>query len=277
MLNTTILKNTEIASGIFELALRFDNGARGFGPGRFAHIRLPSDKMLLRRPISFNHVDEAEGCATFVYQVVGEGTELLSTLKKGERLDALAPLGRGFWKPEGIGKAALVGGGMGAAPLRMLPEAWPDVAFDAYLGFRGGQYAYQVKEFGALAQNLYLCSDDGTLGDKGFVTCLLDDCPDLSAYDAIYACGPAPMLKALQKLLADRALSCASQALSGPKGKKGGEVPCQASLEERMGCGVGACLVCNCRVREGGEWRYRRVCKDGPVFELMEVDFDGQA
>jgi dihydroorotate dehydrogenase electron transfer subunit len=257
MYNATILKNTQIASGIFEMILRFDDGAGSFQPGQFAHIKLPDETKLLRRPFSFNHVDAKEGSATFVYQAVGAGTRLLSLQQEGERLDVLAPLGRGFWKPEGIKRAALIGGGMGAAPLRMLPEAWPDVAFDAYLGFRGDAYAYQVKEFKALTQNMHLCSDDGTLGVKGFVTCLLDGDALARGYDGVFACGPAPMLKALQEVLQDA------------------DTLCQASLEERMGCGVGACLVCNCRVRDGGQWRHRRVCKDGPVFDLAEVDFDG--
>lgn len=259
MLNSTILYNKPIAAGIFEMALRFDGGVKEFRPGQFAHVKLPDETRLLRRPISLNHVDVDMGSATFVYQVVGEGTRLLSTLGEGARLDALAPLGRGFWRPERLDNAALVGGGMGIAPLRMLPEAWKDVAFDAYLGFRNERAAYQLKEFGELARNVYLCSDDGKLGEKGFVTCLLDASAFARRYDAVFACGPAPMLKALQAFL------------------KGAGIPCQVSLEERMGCGVGACLVCSCRVKEGGEWHYKRVCKDGPVFELSEVDFDGQA
>jgi dihydroorotate dehydrogenase electron transfer subunit len=253
------------------LSLRFDGGVQGFQPGQFAHVKLPGEALLLRRPVSFNHIDAKDGSATLVYQVKGEGTLLMSTLKKGGRLDVLAPLGRGFWKPEGMKKAALVGGGMGVAPLRMLPEAWPDVRFDAYIGFRGGQHAYQVDEFKALTGRLFLCSDDGSLGEKGFVTCLLDGIRTSGDYDAVYACGPAPMLKALQVLL---------KSMDDPRPKgfcQGGFPPCQASLEERMGCGIGACLVCNCMVRENGEWHYRRVCRDGPVFDLQEVDFDGKA
>jgi dihydroorotate dehydrogenase electron transfer subunit len=141
----------------------------------------------------------------------------------------------------------------------MLPEAWPDIHFDAYLGFRGEQYAYQRKEFAALCETLRLCSDDGTLGENTFVTCLLDEEFDAGNYDAIFACGPTPMLKALKAALWGKGIAC------------------QVSLEERMGCGIGACLVCNCRILEDGEWHYQRVCKDGPVFEMGEVDFDGQA
>jgi dihydroorotate dehydrogenase electron transfer subunit len=259
MLNSTILQNKPIASGIYEMALRFDAGVAGFQPGQFAHVKLPDEKMLLRRPISLNHIDEEAGSATLVYQVKGDGTKLMSSLKQGERLDVLAPLGRGFWKPDGLKKAALVGGGIGAAPLRMLPEAWPDVEFDAFLGFRSDAFAYQLDKFRALSRNLRLCSDDGTLGDKTFVTCLLGDNLTGGGYDAIFACGPAPMLKALKAVLAD------------------GKTHCQVSLEERMGCGVGACLVCNCKILSDGEWHYRRVCKDGPVFDIAEVDFDGQA
>jgi dihydroorotate dehydrogenase electron transfer subunit len=259
MYNATILKNIQIASGIFEMVLRFDGGVKDFQPGQFAHMKLPSETMLLRRPISFNHVDFENGSASLVYQIKGKGTKLMSTLKKGERLDALAPLGRGFWKPEGMKKAALVGGGMGAAPLRMLPEAWPDAVFDVFLGFRSEGYAYQLKEFDALAQNVALCSDDGTAGEKGFVTCLFDRTTFAWKYDSVFACGPAPMLKELKAVI------------------QGTDIPCQVSLEERMGCGIGACLVCNCKVKGNGAWHYRRVCRDGPVFDISEVDFDGQA
>ncbi len=256
MLNTTITKNTPIASGIYEMTLRFDSGVSDFQPGQFAHVKLPDGKLLLRRPISLNHVDTGTASATLVYQLKGEGTRQMAGLKEGERLDVLAPLGRGFWRPDGLKRAALVGGGIGIAPLRMLPEAWPDVEFDAYLGFRGETLAYQLDIFKALVRNLHLCSDDGTLGEKTFVTCLLGDNLEGSGYDAIFACGPAPMLKALKAALA------------------GSKTPCFVSLEERMGCGVGACLVCNCKTLTGGEWRYRRVCKDGPVFDIAEVALD---
>lgn len=259
MLNSTIEKNELIASGIYEMALHFDAGVANFLPGQFAHVKPPRESMLLRRPISVNHIDVEAGTATLIYQVKGEGTRLMSELKAGERLDVLAPLGRGFWRPEGLKKAALVGGGIGAAPLRMLPEAWPDVSFDAYLGFRGDRFAYQTEEFSALAQSVFLCSDDGTLGENTFVTCLLDERLLSGEYDAIFACGPTPMLKALKAVLAGKGIHC------------------QVSLEERMGCGMGACRVCSCRVWDNGAWHYQRVCKDGPVFEISEVDFDGKA
>ncbi len=259
MYNATILSNTPIATGIFEMVLQFDSGVADFRPGQFAHVKVGEGAMLLRRPISINHTDAEAGTFTLLYQVKGEGTRLLSQRKVGERLDVMAPLGRGFWKPEGLKKAALVGGGIGVAPLRMLPEAWPDVKFDGYLGFRALEYAYQLGDFAALCENLHLCSDDGTLGEQTFVTCLLDGKLADGSYDAIFACGPTPMLKALQQVL------------------EGKGIPCQVSLEERMGCGIGACLVCNCKVQAAGEdgWHHKRVCKDGPVFDIAEVRFDG--
>ncbi len=259
MYNATILSNTPIATSIFEMVLRYDPGVANFQPGQFAHVKLPSGGMLLRRPISINHIDAEASTFTLLYQVKGEGTKLLSQLREGERIDVLAPLGRGFWRPEGLKRAALVGGGIGVAPLRMLKESWPDVQFDGYLGFRALEYAYQLGDFATLCENLHLCSDDGTLGEQTFVTCLLDDKLADGSYDGIFACGPTPMLKALQKVLDGKGISC------------------QVSLEERMGCGVGACLVCNCKVQAAGEesWHHKRVCKDGPVFDIAEVRFDG--
>ena len=257
MNNALILENSQIADCTYCMTLRMDSGTGHFLPGQFAHVKLPGSAMLLRRPISINHIDPIAATAQLVYQVKGEGTRLLSTLQEGQPLDVLAPLGRGFWRPEGAKRAAVIGGGIGAAPLRALLEAWQDIEFDVFLGFRSASCAYQVGDFTQLSHNLFLCTDDGTLGEQGLVTGLLKKQLDGTRYDALYACGPVPMLKALKKLL------------------YGTGIHCQASLEERMGCGIGACLVCNCKVKEGDGWHYRRVCADGPVFDLMEVELDG--
>ena len=255
--NATILYNKQIASGIYEMRLCFDAGVEDFQPGQFAHVRLPQESLLLRRPISVNHVDIEKGTADIVYQLKGEGTRRMAELMSG-RLDVLAPLGRGFQLPQGAQTAAVIGGGIGAAPLRTVLEGWPKVKFDTYLGFRSAELAYQTDAFERLSQRLFLCSDDGTIGERGFVTGLLAEQLKHTCYDVIFACGPTPMLRALQRVL------------------DGSGVPCQVSLEERMGCGIGACLVCNCRVRvNDGGWQYRRVCADGPVFDIGEVDFHG--
>lgn len=253
-----VIANQPLATGIFSMVVRAAGDLPAVLPGQFGHIKVPgSDALLLRRPISFNRVDRETRTLEMVYQVKGEGTQRLSTLQPGAAIDMLAPLGRPFAVEPRVRKAAIVGGGIGAAPLMMLLEAYPDVAFDTFLGFRSREFAYQLEEFQALSRRLILCSDDGTLGEQGFVTDALAQAMAAEAYDCVYACGPTPMLRSLQKVMA------------------GNDVPCLVSLEERMGCGHGACLVCNCKIKKGDEWHYRRVCADGPVFPLREVDFNG--
>lgn len=253
-----VIANQPLATGIHSMVVRVAGEMPEFLPGQFGHIKVPGNSaLLLRRPISFNRVDRTAKTVEMVYQVKGEGTQRLAALQPGAVIDMLAPLGRPFTVAEGVQKAAIVGGGIGAAPLMTLIEDHPNVAFDTFLGFRSREFAYQLEEFQAVSRRLALCSDDGTLGEKGFVTDMLARAMAAEHYDCVYACGPTPMLRSLQKVMAANG------------------VPCFVSLEERMGCGHGACLVCNCKIKKGDEWHYRRVCADGPVFPLREVDFNG--
>ncbi len=258
MSRAVILRNAQIAADIYELSVQFEGTLPPVQPGQFAHVKLPGPTpMLLRRPLGINHVLAELDVLTLVYQLRGQGTRALSALEKGYFLDILAPLGRGFSLPDGAKTAAVVGGGIGAAPLRAVLEAWPQVPMDSFLGFRCGAASYQLSSFARASRELRLCTDDGSLGRQGYVTDLLAEAMEHNAYDVVFACGPTPMLKALQRLM------------------RGRGIPVQVSLEERMGCGIGGCLVCNCKVKYGEDWRYRRVCADGPVFDLMEVELDG--
>ena len=232
--------------------------------GQFLHIKC-GDNQLLRRPISvaITQWDEPEDLATLIFEVRGEGTRWLSQRRTGDKLDVLGPLGNSFNVP-GIEEDfaeikerhyLLVGGGIGVPPLIMYGWSmpWPHTAV---LGFRTKDKAFPavVGRFQEACEETYLCTDDGTLGRRGFVDAQVREILTKDHhYQGILACGPKPMLKSVAKVAAEF------------------NVPCQVSMEERMGCGVGACLVCATPMKDG---TMKHVCKDGPVFDAEEVDWD---
>lgn len=247
---TLIIKsNQPIAKDTFRMELSTDPVFFSeVQPGQFLHIRVPNAALSLRRPISV--CDAKDGIVTIVYAVKGEGTKALSSAKQGTELFAAGPIGKGF-PIEGVKKARLLGGGIGTAPLLLLARRLRETGAQvtAFLGFRCAEYAILAEEFAALGCDVRLYSDDGTLGQKDFAVEGV-----LSEEDGspIFACGPKPMFKALQNALP-------------------ASTPAWISLEERMGCGVGACLGCAVGIREGESVVNRRVCVDGPVFPLREV------
>ncbi len=244
-----IISNKEIAQGIYELCFVSAQIAEAAEPGQFVHVKIGKGlDPLLRRPISICKADAGQGVISLVYQVVGRGTKVLTEYGPGEVLDVMGPLGKGF--PVIEGKCAVIGGGIGNAPLLELASRLRSC--DAYLGFRS--QGYKVEEFNACCSQVQLASDDGTTGAKGFVTALFDS---LKQYDAVYTCGPKPMMRRVKEMC-----------------KRDG-VKCYISVEERMGCGVGACLVCACKTQAAdGSLHYSKACKDGPVFDAEEVMLD---
>lgn len=245
-----IISKAEIAQGIYEICFKSRPIAETAEPGQFVHIRIGKGlDPLLRRPISICKADAAKGIVSLVYQVIGRGTKALTEYMPGEALDVMGPLGKGFPVSE-KGKCAVIGGGIGNAPLLELASRLKNC--DAYLGFR--EQGYKVEEFEACCGKVHLASDDGSIGTKGFVTGLFDN---LKQYDAVYTCGPKPMMRRVKEIC-----------------RRDG-VKCYVSVEERMGCGIGACLVCACKTQEAdGNWHYRKACKDGPVFDAEEVMLD---
>ena len=242
-----VIKNEEIASGIFDLWVENPTLSSIAKPGQFAHILVPGKT--LRRPISICDADKS--CLRLVYQVKGEGTETLSTIKKGEYLDIIAPLGKGFDIKEDK-KYCFIGGGIGVPPMLYASKMKEKPV--VITGFRNKDLVILQSDFRKDNCELYLTTDDGTAGEKAFVTDVLKR--KLSDIDEVCACGPTPMLKAIAEICNDAG------------------VPCQISLEARMGCGIGACLVCACAVRKNdGTEDYVHVCKDGPVFDSKEVIF----
>ena len=219
------------------------------GPDQFVHVKCGHSR-LLRRPISI--CDWEENLLRIVFEVRGEGTEWLSRRKAGDRLDVLGPLGRGF-RMDREGRYLLVGGGIGVPPMLGCAK-WTAGRSTAVLGFRSADRAMLSEDFQKSCKEIFLCSDDGSIGRHGFVDAQVRDILEKDKdFTAVLACGPKPMLKNVAAVAA------------------GFGVPCQVSMEERMACGVGACLGCAIQMADG---TMRHVCKDGPVFDSREVDWN---
>ena len=241
--NFKLIKNEEIADGIFDWIVENPNLSKLAQPGQFAHVKVPGKT--LRRPISI--CDATENTLRLVFQVKGEGTEIMSKIKTGEEVEILAPLGNGF-KIEKGKKYCFIGGGIGVPPMLYAAKQAENPL--VITGFRDKSLVILQEDFKKIGAEVVLTTDDGSAGVHGFVTDVLKE--RLSDIDEVCACGPIPMLKAISEIC---------------KGK----VPCQISLEERMGCGIGACLVCACKTKLNGEEGYTHVCKNGPVYNAEEV------
>jgi dihydroorotate dehydrogenase electron transfer subunit len=251
-----VKSNQEIADKIYKLELEGDYDPEEFKPGRFLHIKCSSGTdPLLRRPMSICNIDDSGKLMTVLYRSEGRGTRLLSEKHSGDVLDVLAPLGTSFNQEvlKSGQTALLIGGGIGVPPLYYLGRKLKEngIKITSILGFNSAKDVFYEEEFRNLG-DVYITTIDGSHGTKGLVVDLL---PDLN-YDALYSCGPNPMLKALQALI--------------PRDKKA-----FISIEERMGCGVGACLACVCKpgpdyVSETG---YLRACTEGPVLGMWDIQF----
>jgi len=262
-----VLSNVELAPGIYKLTFESEYVSSNAKPGQFVNIRCQEGvNTVLRRPISICTVDRENKTVTVVFQKRGRGTAYLAQKKEGDILDLIGPLGNGFDISGSYKNIAVVGGGIGIFPLLFLIEQIKDADKTAYIGFRSKNFAVLENEFRKNSNELIISTDDGSYGYKGFVTDLLAESLSTEEaetgikgkkYDIIYACGPLPMMKKVA-------------AISLKDGIK-----CQVSLEQRMGCGIGACLACVCKIKGGQDWQYKRICKDGPVFWGEEVDFDG--
>lgn len=243
-----ILKNLAIARKTWQMDLQAPKDVAGFAAGTFLHIKLPQDRFLLRRPISIFEVKD--GIWSIIYKELGEGTKAMAKLSPGEVVNLLGPLGTGFPIQEDEGKVLLVGGGVGVPPLYELGKRLRAQGREvvSVLGFRDKESIFAQAEFESLGET-YLCTDDGSCGFCGNVLAAI--LANKIDFDVLYACGPKVMLRALDQHFA---------------GKKKGYL----SLEERMACGIGACYGCMTKTKSG----LKRVCKDGPVFALGEVDFN---
>ncbi len=232
-----IKSNEQIAKNVYRMLLAGDT--TGILPGQFVNIRIAGQ--FLRRPISVCNI--IDGVLTIIYKVVGVGTEAMSHLPVGAPLDVLTVLGNGYNLSKAGDKPLLVGGGVGVPPMYMLARQLREMGKEVkvVLGFNTQDEVFYEEEFRALGCDVTVTTVDGSHGVKGFVTNAVDG--QQSYY---YTCGPLPMIKALLQA-------------AGTHG--------EVSMEERMGCGFGACMGCTIQTTQGP----KRVCKEGPVFPAEEL------
>lgn len=256
ILNGYVLENERIAEKIYKLKIKSDDLSNiDIIPGQFIHLKI-SDMVLLRRPFSVYDFDKNECTLTVVYQLKGQGTDIMKGYKEGQILDLIAPLGSGFNIDKETENVFVVGGGIGIAPMHYLINRWNDKHFTSFLGYKNKNLVYDDLYFQNKTDKAIIATEDGSYGVKGFVTDPLIKELEINKPDLIIACGPIPLLKRIAEI-ADKF-----------------SVKCQISLEARMGCGIGNCMVCNFKIKSGDGWSYKRVCADGPVFDSQEVIFD---
>lgn len=236
-----IISNDHIAQDIYRMVLHTGENIID-KPGQFVNIKL--DGFYLRRPISVSDWDEDS--ITIIYKVVGTGTEVMKSLEAGSALDVLSPLGNGFDITDCGDRPLVVGGGVGVPPMygvakEMIKAGKKPVVV---VGFNEANQVFLTDELEKLGAEVHVATADGSVGTKGFVTDVIKDLE----YTSVSACGPEPMLRAMDIVI--------------PK-----EIPGLFSFEERMGCGFGACMGCSCQTKYGN----KRICKDGPVLERGEI------
>jgi len=273
-----ILSNKNISLSHFKMVLKIDGLKDKVKPGQFFHLRPGSDyDPLLRRPISVHRIGSKSNIIELLYKIEGKGTQLMSRRSKSTYIDVIGPIGNGFKVPKTQSNFILVAGGMGVAPLVALCD---DLArfrkrtITVIIGAKTAELITCTREFQEVGAKVIVVTEDGSMGKKGLATSVLEDvierfdvrktasaitskkAPRLTIGSyvpevGLYACGPIPMLKSVAVIA------------------KYYGIQTQASLEERMGCGVGACLGCAVKTKKG----YERVCVDGPVFNIEDLEW----
>lgn len=244
-----VLSQEKLAEGIYSIWIQ-TTAAQSAVPGQFVSLYCHEKSQLLPRPISICEIDKSKGALRLVYRVVGKGTDEFSTYSAGDDVQVLGPLGNGF--SLGGEHPIVIGGGIGVPPMLQLSKELMNKSV-AVLGYRDNQL-FLKEQFEQVA-DVYVATDDGSVGTHGTVVDVLRQ--ENITGDVIYACGPKPMLAAVK-------------AFAEEKG-----ILCYVSMEERMACGIGACLGCVCKTKHEDEHSHvhnARVCKDGPVFLAEEVE-----
>lgn len=250
-ITVSVNSQKKLAEGVYSMWLSVGSMADEARPGQFISVYSNDSSRLLPRPISICEVDTEFRSIRIVYRVVGEGTKEFSELKAGQRIQIMGPLGNGYTLQEG-GHALLVAGGIGIPPMLELAKKL-NCEKTIVVGYRDHEtfLLEDLQEYGTV----YVATEDGSVGTRGNVLDAIK-AHGLSG-DHIYSCGPTPMLKAVKDYAAKN------------------QIPCQISLEEKMACGIGACLACVCKSKEKDHHtnvNNKRICKDGPVFDAQEVE-----
>ncbi|MEA2022220.1 MAG: dihydroorotate dehydrogenase electron transfer subunit [Candidatus Caldatribacteriota bacterium] len=265
-----IFLKEKVAPDIYLMGLSASLIANEAKPGQFIHIKCnTNDNPLLRRPISIHKIDKDKGEIFILFQVKGKGTKILSERETGEYLDVIGPIGNGFQLFSKSQKIMIIGGGMGIAPLLTIAEesVLKGKEVKVLIGAANQKMILGEKHFKKLGVETCIATEDGSCQYKGLVTDLIEKIFLEWQPDQIFACGPKPMSRKIAQITENR------------------NIDCQVSLEEKMGCGIGACLGCVCKIKtketdnfKGNQnqtnYIYKRVCVDGPVFEVREVVWD---
>ena len=245
-----IIRHTSLSDGIFDMTMKAEEIAKEAKAGQFISVYLNNKSKILPRPISICGIDKEAGTLRIVYRTVGDGTKELSDYKEGEMVKILGPLGNGFTQKDK--KAILIGGGIGIPPMLELMKQL-DCDKTAVLGYRDSDM-FLKDEFEAVG-DVVISTEDGSFGTKGNV---IDAIKEQGVEGSIiYACGPTPMLRGIKAYAEEMGIEA------------------QISMEERMACGIGACLACVCKTKnvdEHSKVHNARICKDGPVFRAEEVE-----
>ncbi|MBN2415781.1 dihydroorotate dehydrogenase electron transfer subunit [bacterium] len=255
----TVISNKPVAEGLYLMSVEAPGICSTALPGQFVHVRT-GDVIdpLLRRPLCINRIDSGNGTLDLLYRVVGRGTAALAGKKPRDPLDVLGPLGNGFTVRGNFRNALVIAGGMGIAPMFFLIDEL--IRTEKYVTLLWGartaaELFVSSADFAPGGLTLHTATEDGKAGHAGYVTDLLasilEQLSDAGSARA-YTCGPVPMLKTVQKIMSGRG------------------IPVEASLEERMACGIGVCAGCSVNTVQGK----KLVCKDGPVMNLMEIVYD---
>ncbi len=245
-----VVRQEQIGTGIYSMWMKTEQIAEHAKAGQFVSVYCNDGSRILPRPISICEINKEEKTLRLVYRVAGKGTGEFSGMTEGEQVHVVGPLGNGFTKKEK--KAFLIGGGIGIPPMLELAKEL-DCEKQIILGYR--DELFLLDEFEEQGK-VYIATEDGSTGTKGNVLDAIRE-NGLDA-DIIYACGPTPMLRALKEYAAEN------------------NIECYISMEERMACGIGACLACVCKSKDKDEHsnvNNKRICKEGPVFLAQEVEF----
>ena len=256
--NATVVSQKQLGDGIFDLTLEAKAIANEAVAGQFVSVYSNDPSKLLPRPISLCGFDKEKGTIRLVYRVTGEGTgtEEFSRLKEGDTIRLIGPLGNGFAVIPGK-KAFLVGGGIGVPPMLQLAKEINKnqlAPMQVIMGYRDDN-TFLLDEFKEEAQS-FVSSDNGAVGTKGTVVDAIKE--NMLEAEVIYACGPMPMLRALKEYA------------------EANQMECFVSMEERMACGIGACLACVCNSKDKDEHtnvNNKRICKEGPVFNAKDIEW----
>lgn len=249
-----LVKKEQLKENIFKFSVEAKEVVKEAKPGQFVEIRINKTvEPFLRRPISIYNMDKEKGILEFIFRIQGKGTTQLSQKEEGDLIDIVGPLGYGTFNYEGYKNISIIGGGIGVFPLYELAKnanKAKDINVNIFLGFRNEREVLLEEEFKKVSNNLVIATDDGSYAKKGYIINELKEAVENEKPEIIFACGPLPLLKAVQNLAIEK------------------NIPCQISLEEKMGCGLGVCLGCAVEVTNGG---YEHVCKQGPVFDAKKV------